>query len=75
MSNQQHDNMLGLRVEGYREGFSDATLSVLDWLEATYLSPKLEDPKSPKGEAVLQVAGDLAAAMRKPDFGKGRKKN
>lgn len=73
MATKSHDNMLGMRIEGYREGFSDATTSVLDWLEETYMSDELEDPKSPKGQAVLQLAKDLATAMRDPEFGAGRR--
>lgn len=73
MGTTSPNDMLGMRVEGYREGFADATTSVLDWLEATYLSDDLEDPETPKGEAVLQLAKDLATVMKTPEFGKKRR--
>ena len=73
MATTSHNDMLGMRVEGYKEGFSDATAAVLDWLEATYLSDELKDPKSAKGQAVLMIARDLAAEIRKPEFGKNRR--
>lgn len=75
MATKSHNDMLGMRIEGYREGFSDCTASVLDWLEDTYLSDELEDVKSPKGQAVLQLAKDLATEMRKPEFGKKRRES
>lgn len=73
MATTSPNDMLQMRVEGYREGFSDGIASVLDWLEAEYLSDKLQNPKSAKGRAVIQLAGDLAAEMRSEGFGKARR--
>lgn len=71
MATTSPNDMLGMRVDGYKEGFADATAAVLDHLEATYLD--VEEPKSAQGRAILQLARELAIEMRKPEFGKKRR--
>lgn len=65
------NDMLGMRVDGYKEGFADCKAAVLDHLEATYLG--VEEAKSDEGKAVLRLARELATAMRQPEFGKSRR--
>lgn len=71
MATKSHKDMLGMRVDGYKEGFADAKAAVLDHLEAAYLS--VEESRSAKGRAILQLARELATEMRKDDFGKNRR--
>lgn len=51
-------DMLAAREEGRKEGYSQARIELLSWLENEYVSSQI-DRRSPEAKALLKLARDV----------------
>ncbi|MCA1807229.1 MAG: hypothetical protein LC687_05200 [Actinobacteria bacterium] len=54
------EDILRSRKEGHQEGYNQARVDILSWLQDEYVNNKKLDRRSPEAKALLDLAGRIA---------------